>query len=174
MDRTLVSAWRSALLVSVVFTALSGCSSPQVGADDNPAPNQSVEGNQRDYDNSVLLAACLEKRGWDVEVTPTGGWGIEIELPPEQSDVYRADYDECLLETGLDVIEMTPQLASDVYDNNLRVVACLEGKGYSAEDPPNKDTFVTKLLENPDGNYWDPYSLVPQNEMATAALACPQ
>jgi hypothetical protein len=174
MGKVLVGAWRSALCAAVVFTALCGCSSPQVQTDDTPAPNQSVEGNQRDYDNSVVIAACLEERGWDVEVTPTGGWGIEVELPPEQSDAYRADYDECLVETGLDDIEMTPELASDVYDNNLRVLECLEGQGYSVEDPPLKDTFVTKLLENPDGDYWNPYSLVPEDEMATAAFACPQ
>lgn len=154
--------------------ALSGCTDPSVSPTSEVNPTPTVEGNQRDFENATLLAACLTERGWDVEVTPGGGWGIEIELADEQADLYREDFDSCLEETGLDEVEMDEELANFVYDNNLRVIECLAEAGYSAEEPPDRDIFVAKIMETPDALIWDPFSLVPQGELPQAVMACPQ
>lgn len=116
----------------------------------------------------------MQDRGWDVEVTDTGGWGIEAAIPNDQKSAYDAAFDECVQELELDNVQMTPELAEFNYDNNVRVVECLEEAGYSVPQQPAKGAFVQSLLDDPNSVPWDPYELVSADDLHSAILACPQ
>ena len=151
---------------------ISGCAAPDAEPAPSLTPGQ-VEGNQRDYESATAVAACLEERGWDVNVTPEGGWGIEVEMDEAQADVYREDFNACLEETGMGDVQMDEELANYLYDNHLRVLDCLEGAGYSVEEPPSRAGFVSTLLEDPS-KAPDPFALVPEADRSDAVFACPQ
>ena len=162
-------------LILIAAVSLAACTTSTSASPSPPAPaSTQVEGNQRDYENSTMVATCLTDRGWEVEVTPGGGWGIEASFPPEQADVFQADYDACIAEAGLDNVEMTEVLASEIYDNNQRVTQCLDKEGFSTTPAPSRSSFIAKMVENPEGDHWNPYELVSQGEVGKAVSACPQ
>lgn len=160
-------------LVVLAGVALTGCS---VGAEPaaSSSPTPSIEGNVYMYEASTAIADCLREQGWDVEVTSGGGWGIEVALPTEQQDAYNTAYDDCAKQTGYDELEMTPDLAAYNYDNTVRVVACLQDKGYSTPDGPTRQAYIDRVLESPDSIPWDPYELIAPADVPQAALDCPQ
>lgn len=161
--------------VAVMGIALLTATSCATARDETtPKSTPTVEGNIYMYESSNAIAGCLRDKGWEVEVTSSGGWGIEAEFPADQESAYTAAYEECAKETGYDKIEMTPDLASFNYDNTVRVVECLEEAGFSTPDGPTRQAYVDKVLEDPAAVPWDPYEYVPADDLTDAILACPQ
>lgn len=99
---------------------------------------------------------------------------MEVELPSEQASAYQSDYDDCVSSLPTDFTEVTEESAELTFDNNLRVLDCLEDAGYSTEDAPNRDSYIQQVLEDPKGVTWDPYALVPLNDRGNAITKCPQ
>lgn len=155
----------------------AGASSfPPIHGDSSSAPQYPAEisGNRYDYEASQRIASCLRADGWDVEVTGVGGWGVEAAVPNAQAQVYREAYEACSAEVGYPDATMTDAVAQMIFDNNLRVVECLEAAGYTTPQTPARASFVGHLLEDPDYDGWYPYELVPIDDLPAAALACPQ
>ena len=158
----------------VLVLAVAGCSATP--ADEvSPSPSASApSGNAVMYEAAHQMGRCMQDRGWDVEVTDTGGWGIEAAIPNDQKSAYDTALAECTQQLGLDDIQMTPELAQFNYDNTVRVIECLDDAGYSTPDGPPQGSYVQALVDNPDSVPWDPYELVPADELQEAILSCPQ
>lgn len=162
-----------AALACLALGSLSACAAaPEPSESSSAAPQ--VEGNQRAYDYSVELAACLTEKGWDVEVDGAGGWGIIWHVPVEQSELIAADDAACAAEIGTDIFDVSEENLEYAYDNNTRVVDCLEARGYDTAAPPSRESFVSKSLDDPDAIVWEPYELVPEGDMSDAVTSCPQ
>lgn len=171
-DRTM-RPLAAAAAFALVF-ALVACTAPDTRPPSVTEAPPAVSGNVVAYETATALAECLRAAGWEVEVTDTGGWGVEIGLPPEQLPAYQQARDTCSADLGVDETVMTDELADYAYDNNLRVVECLHGLGYSTPQPPSREAFITALVEDDDEVLWDPYALVPVDEFGRAARSCPQ
>lgn len=161
------------LIVSVGSLMLVGCSAGTVSSGISPT-STAVTGNQYEYDLAVKTAKCLTDKGWEVEVDPQGGWGVVAGVPEAQADVYRDDYVACTDSLGLNDLKVTEESAKRTFENNVRVTECLTSEGYSIPETPSEKKFVSGTLEDPQTNLWDPYLLVPENELGAAVTACPQ
>lgn len=166
------------LILSAVLV-LAGCSSqapPSSPSDNASVPNQNlpVEGNQYEYENAVKTAACMTDKGWEAEVDPQGGWGVVAGFPPEQADIYRADYVDCVDEIGLGSVEITEDVAQRTFNNNVRVTQCLISAGFTTSETPNERTFVSKTMEDPQADVWNPYELIAKDALVNAVTTCPQ
>lgn len=155
-----------ALLISV-----GGCVTVQ---SPEPEPTVTPSGNVLAFEYASKLAECLQAAGWNVEVTDTGGWGVEIGIPEDQAEAYRASNEACSEQVGLADLTLTPELAAYNYENNVRVSSCLEDLGWSTPTPPSRGGYISKVLEDAEAIVWDPYELVPPGDLARAATRCPQ
>jgi hypothetical protein len=116
----------------------------------------------------------LNQRGWETSVDGLGGWGVVSDVPNDQQPIYNADYESCLEDLGLDDFTVTEETAIASYKNNVRVTECLADAQYSIPENPSQAAFVTATLQDPNEEIWNPYSLVPPDDLWKAVTACPQ
>lgn len=153
---------------------LVGCSS-QTAAQPSAGPvDKAPSGNQTEYEWAVALSKCLITDGWDAEVDPQGGWGVVAQVPEDQRSVYDAAYAACMDDTGIASFEVTAETAKASWENNVRVTKCLSDEGYAVSEAPKVDAFVQDTLDAPEEMVWDPYALIPPDDVAQAVLDCPQ
>ena len=164
---------RAALAALAAAAMLTGCSSgssterTSAAPVAKPSPTITVN-SQQEADQA--LAACLRDHGWTATVDPTGG--VEVPFPPDQTDQYLADNSEC--SSGLGYRKWTDADYETVYEGLEKSVACLVDAGYPTPDQtPSLQTF-TEQRQSPSGEFWDPYGLVPADQLTTALNTCPE
>ena len=169
-------AARAAMALAAVAVAatLTGCSSDSssegapAGAADSPSPTITVSSEQ---EADQLLASCMRDHGWTVTVDPAGG--VQGEFPPDQQDQYFADNSEC--GSGLGYRKWTAADYEKVYEGLEKSVACLIDAGYATPDQtPSLQTFTEQRQSPSAGALWDPYSLVPADQLPKALATCPE
>ena len=140
-------------LASVVSLGLlAGC----VGGG-SPASNPSGEPpSAPDLDSwPGNMQACLEEKGWDVEVSPDGGMNMTV--PTGQEDAYDTDVKACEESFGYDVVPVySDDQVREIYKKVVATAQCLAEQGHDPGTPPSEQTFVEQVQNGPGG--WDPYS----------------
>ena len=164
----------SALAALAVAAALTGCSSGSsseggtADAATSPSPTITVSSEQ---EADQLLASCMRDHGWTVTVDPAGG--VQGEFPPDQQDQYLADNSEC--GSGLGYRKWTAADYEKVYEGLEKSLDCLVDAGYATPDQtPSLQTFTEQWQSGSSGESWDPYSLVPADQLPKALATCPE
>ncbi|MFT4123893.1 MAG: hypothetical protein QM635_08680 [Microbacteriaceae bacterium] len=159
-----------AVLMAAGGILLSGCGATSA-VPSSPVGEDTVSGDQDDYDNSVAIQKCLEATGWEVTVTEDadGGWGIEAVTPNDQYSQYQDDYQTCS-EQNVTIAPLDSAAAIADYEADVTISACLRAAGYSVPEIPSKQTYVSAELA--ETLSYSPYSLVPEEELLQAHTEC--
>lgn len=167
-------------LACFVAVACGGSGSSQVSdvsasnnANDHDIPDETSA--IPTFDGTALehlhaFAACLENKGYAATV--------------DESDMslswnYSEDIDrECMLEVGeLAPLPLTDAQIRDLYEQELRTKACLEGLEFEVPDPISEDQYVQEY-QSSSGPSWYAYLGVPEQlgptEWQSVNDECPQ
>lgn len=159
---------RKVVVVVAVASMIAGCT-----GEGEPSPVEATGGNP-----SVAIAACLQEKGWDVTAHPDNS--VSAEIPVQQEDQYRADYDICVDQVQPDEPRppMTEEQAETYFDALLEVADCVRGLGYQVAEPPSRQAAVEALQQPIIDLGWDPYEDPVRNagteEIDNVYRACPQ
>lgn len=142
----------------------------------NPDPTKTSGTTSSEFSHqwALRMAQCLEDKGWDTTVTSDGGWSIAGSQPPEQKDAFATAMKACSDSLGYSRQNVTEEIANDSYETNLRVSSCLQQLGFDTPPAPSRQTYVSQVMENSGGVLWNPYELVPQDDLPKALTKCPQ
>jgi len=150
----------TALIWIGVLAAATACSSQtEPGSGGSPSESESIEAQEdgetyrptpypmatSSIEVAERVGACMNTLGWEVEVS---GNGYTYEIPPEQTDAFRRDRDQCQIDTNSVIPEFdrTPELAAIEYEAMERFHACLEEHGVDVPPLPTFSTFEDRLL----------------------------
>lgn len=143
------------------------------GHDISDPPAVEVVQRVRPEEQSALVAACMEDRGWSVEIDPDDG-GIMAQAPSNQVTALNQAWYICWasyppLEQYLR--PMTDGELIRLYDYYVGdLMPCLEGEGHEI-DPPSRETWLEEAKVDTD--YWVPYADLAGPPSPELAQQCP-
>ena len=148
---------------------LSGCSS-RSGAESAVPSSSPLITVSSDADYVTVFSACMEDKGWTVEITDDadGGHGVSVNYPQEQASQYQADAEEC--NSMFAAPEMDSEMASQAYERQKKISECLTAAGYSVPDLPSKETYISGMLDGTET--YNVFSLVPDGDLGAAMRTC--
>lgn len=146
---------------ALTLLLLAGCTQPP------PTDEKGVESLFSDDEVAASRAACLQDKGWDVELKDGA---IIIDLPRAQRGQYRADNEECLRAAGIDPeAGMSDEQYRIAYEWYSEIAACLSAAGWTTPDKPSFEVFRSGYDDDP----WIPWQHVPPEEHDQASERCP-
>lgn len=144
-----------ACVAVMTLTACGQSGQAAGGSPSDPAARPAATAQSTDS-KTLLLAACLRDRGWEVSV---GADGLGVNYPSDQHSQFQTDQAECEQVAGIDP-NAVPTVSADearwLYAEFLRVAPCVEGMGITVASPPSEGAFVEQLTAHPVPR-WHPY-----------------
>lgn len=151
---------KSALPLAL-FMALASTSCSGEGAlDSGPSASGSATIDSREAEATLTreylerLANCMTDAGFPAEIQPDGG--LRINAPKSQDAAYDAALRQCEeLSDPPSIAPVSPEEASDLYDDSLKAYECLIAEGFSPAEPPSREKFLQDYADRREP--WDPF-----------------
>lgn len=158
------SSYCGAMVFSILAMALAGCTT---GPQAQPAPHATSS-----LDASQQRLACLQEKGWDVELGSDDS--VQGAIPAQQMDAFQRDNEVCGRGLIPDKSTFTQEQWSASYAMATETADCLENLGYEVTDRPTLQAYVDILGE------WNPYislldaGVIAPPQMPSLERSCPQ
>lgn len=151
------------------ITVLTACGHDVQQPDGGTAwapPAWFAEQAQEREEARIALQACMDAKGWNIELDE---WGGSDEPFTSQEEVNRFSEESMACQSELGFIGEVPTEASlrDRYAKDLDTWECLRAQGFEVADPPSVETYIESRLDRDyEGEVWLPY----QDESISQAL----
>lgn len=152
------------MLLTILGVILAGCT-----ADRPPPPAPHATSS---LDASQRRLACLQERGWDVQLGADDS--VQGTIPAQQMDAFQRDNEECGRGLIPDKSTFTPEQWSASYAIAIEAADCLESQGYDISDRPTLQRYIDIQGE------WNPYidllnaGTIAPAQMPSLENSCPQ
>lgn len=143
MRKTLIG-----MVPAVLLALATACSSS--GASASADPDEGFQAQPTPTGTAADMAACLEAKGWQMEVNLDNSYSVGGDgIPEEQVEQYFTDQDDCRRQLGHDqpLPPMTRAQAEVYFEHLLAVADCVRDEGYPVGEPPSRQVAVEALMQ---------------------------